>query len=134
MAILLEHIDKIARDKQRAVLFVTFDHKTFPGRNYEHWEARSRLLAWLDEHAIPCQMCMDMAREDGWSAYRGQLYIDVPYDEDDPTFQALNAYIMTEHNEPRTEGVVLYCLPLEVAMRNKHHDAPGFWEKWAETF
>jgi hypothetical protein len=34
----------------------------------------------------------------------------------------------------RFKNVCFYALSLEIAMQNAHHDAPGFWEKWAENF
>jgi hypothetical protein len=30
---------------------------------------------------------------------------------------------------------LLFCyLPLDLAMKNKHHDEPGFWDRWADNF
>ena len=34
----------------------------------------------------------------------------------------------------RNEQVQFFYLPLEHAMRNAHHDEPGFWDKWADNF
>ncbi len=65
MAVAIQHIDKIARDKNRDVLFIEFDREIFPDRDFESWEKRNELIAWLDKHAIPYQMCGPIAREDG---------------------------------------------------------------------
>jgi hypothetical protein len=34
----------------------------------------------------------------------------------------------------KLSGVLFYCLPLELPLKNAHYDEPGFWEKWAEDF
>jgi len=34
----------------------------------------------------------------------------------------------------KIDGVVFCYLPLEMAMKNAHHDEPGFWDRWAENF
>jgi hypothetical protein len=31
-------------------------------------------------------------------------------------------------------GVEPWIFPLEKALENKHHDEPGFWDRWAENF
>ena len=132
---ILKHIDKIARDKQRDVLFVNFkdpnDEFSFEYENFQH---RQDLLQWLDTHKIKYEKCGTIASELGWEAYRGQVYIDLPFDETNEQYVALDKHLMTENNEFKIEGVEFYYLPLEVAMKISHHDEPGFWDKWAEDF
>lgn len=63
-------------------------------------------------------------------SYRGQIYIDVPYDESDQTYINVKNHLENADGSPRITGVILYFLPLEIALENKHHDEPDFWEKW----
>lgn len=66
--------------------------------------------------------------------YLGNIYIDVPFDESDSKYQLVREYLEKPDGTPRDERVRFYYLPLEIAMKNAHHDEPGFWDKWAETF
>jgi hypothetical protein len=134
MPMTIEHIDKIARDKQRDVLFITFDKKVYPSYEYEEYEARQNLIKWFEENDIPYKLCGHYASECGWESYRGQLYIDVPMDEDNPKFQLLNNHLEYEDGTMKIKGVLYMYLSLEIAMKNAHHDEPGFWDKWAEDF
>ena len=134
MPMLLEHIDKIARDLQRDVLFVAFDRDTFPSYEVESYSARNDLLQWLDQNKIIYRECGPIASERGWESYRGQLYIDLPFDEKNKKYQLLDKHLSNEDNTPKIPGVLFFYLPLKVAMKNSHHDEPGFWEKWAENF
>ena len=68
------------------------------------------------------------------AATGGDIYIDVPFDTDNPVFQKLSSYLETPDGVMKIDGVVFCYLPLDVAMENAHHDEPGFWEHWAENF
>jgi hypothetical protein len=130
----IDHIDKIARDKKRDVLYVIF-HKDAPRDfDYEKSAARKKVLAWLDNNQIAYQLCGDVAREDGWAGYRGQIYIDVPFDDNDLTYQKLREFLENPDGTMKIPGVDFCYLPLDHAMKNAHHDEPGFWERWAENF
>jgi len=136
----LEHIDKVARDKQRDVLFVVFgESKTksnvdFFRYDYDNDPKRIKFISWLEENSIPYQECGPIASENGWESYRGQLYIDVPMDEDDERYLKLNNYLEHPDGKRKIDSIGYYHLPLKLAMKNAHHDEPGFWEKWAENF
>ena len=139
MAVLIEHIDAIARKKQRDVLFLEFgvpeDKKSYSfSYEYEQDPIRTEILAWLDAHNISYTMCGDFASENGWRAYRGQIYLDVVPDELDVLYKLLNEYLEDNEGKMKFKGVMYYILSLEIAMQNAHHDEPGFWEKWAENF
>lgn len=131
---LLEHIDKIAREVQRDVLFVGFDQEIFPSYEFNTYEARNDLIRWLDEHEISYKLCGPIASESGWESYRGQLYIDLPFDEKNEKYQLLDKHLCNADNTPKISGVIFYYVPLEIAMKNAHHDEPGFWDKWADNF
>lgn len=131
---LIEHIDKIARDKNRDVLYIKFNEEIFPGYSYEDWPVRNEILDWLNNHGIKAIPCGPVAREDGFESYHGQLYIDVPFDESNPEYITVRDYLGNPSGNMRIPGVTFYLLPLTIAMHNKHHDEPGFWEKWAAEF
>ncbi|MGH8613743.1 MAG: hypothetical protein ACREYF_17425 [Gammaproteobacteria bacterium] len=137
---LIQHIDAIARKKQRDVLFVLFGP---PGRDdllsdydydYEADVRRREIIAWLDKHRISWLPCGEYASTSGYSAYDGRIYIDVPYDEPDATYRLVRDYLENPDGTNRYDDARFCYLPLEKAMENAHHDEPGFWERWAEDF
>ena len=142
----IEHIDAIARKKKRDVIFVEFHQlKKGKGRKnrhpydalvleWEHLSARRKVIEWLDAKAIRWSPCGNFADLDYVLSYRGQLYIDLPYDSELPVFQQLTAFLEKPDGSARIPGVkFLYCT-LEQAMMNAFHDESGFWESWAESF
>jgi len=131
---LIDHIDKIARDRKRDVLYVIFHEDTPRNFDYEKSTARKMVLAWLDENAIAYHACGDVAREDGWRSYRGQVYLDVPFDDNDPTYRKLRELLENADGSMKTPGAHFCYLPLDHAMKYALHDEPGFWERWAENF
>ncbi len=134
MPMLIEHIDKIARDKGRDVLYIVFDEKVFPDFDFEMRAVRKTLIAWFDLNNIKITPCGNVASEHSFSSYHGQLYIDVPYDENHPDYKKVSEHLECADGSFRILGVIFCYLPLEHAMRNKHHDELGFWDKWAENF
>ena len=142
----IEHIDAIARAKKRDVVFVEF-HQLGKGKGrknrhpydalvleWEHLSARRKVIEWLDAKAIRWSPCGNFADLDYVLSYRGQLYIDLPYDSELPVFQQLTAFLEKPDGSARIPGVkFLYCT-LEQAMMNAFHDESGFWESWAESF
>ena len=47
---MLEHIDKIARDKKRDVIFINFNKEIFPSYDWEKYDKRQELIQWLDNN------------------------------------------------------------------------------------
>ena len=133
---LIDHIDKIARDKKRDVLFVIFHKDSEEPWNFEYHDcaAREVVMSWLTANNIPFYPCGHFARENMWMRHLGQLYIDVPFDEIDPSYQKLKNFLENPDGTMKISGVEFCYLPLDHAMKNAHHDAPGFWERWAENF
>ncbi|MFT5709205.1 MAG: hypothetical protein ACI9ES_003513 [Oceanospirillaceae bacterium] len=127
----MEYIDKIARDKNRDVLFLLFkDTSDEPDPfNYENFKHRNEAVEWLTNNNIPFYPCSGVANENSMGEfYNGNLYIDVPYDETDLLFLKLSGYL--EHNDgsQKVNGIIFGYYPLELAMKNKHHDEPDFWD------
>ena len=131
---ILEHIDKIARDKKRDVIYISFAREIFPSYNYKEYDERKKLLEWLENNNIPYSLCGPLASENGWESYRGQLYLDVPIDDESEEYKLICAHMDSPDGSFRIPGVESWIFPLKVALENKHHDEPGFWDKLAEDF
>ena len=91
-------------------------------------------LKWLKEHGINWQECGSVASESCILPYLGNIYLDVPFDENDPQYQLVRDYLENPDGTPRNKRVRFHYLPLNIAIKNAHHDEPGFWERLAETF
>ena len=142
MPMLIEHIDAIARQKQRDALYIKFVPEncaiddgidTWLEHDYRNQPRRAEVLSWFDAHNIPWQICGLVANENIIECpYFGDVYIDIPFDENDPQYQIVRDYLENPDGTMRDKQVYFCYLPLERAMKNAHHDEPGFWEKWAE--
>ena len=134
---ILEHIDAIARCKQRDVLYLTF-FEDRDGRPVElDWqenETRQTVIAWLTANGHAWTPCGEIANERRIQGYRGSIYIDTPFDQADPAYQALIGFLEHPDGSLRLPQMRFWALTLRLAMKNAHHDDPGFWERWAEDF
>jgi len=92
------------------------------------------VLSWLDKNNIPWEKCATFANENYMIGYIGDVYLDFPYDENDPQYKLVCEYLENPDGSMRNENVVWYYLSLEIAMKNAHHDEPGFWKRWADNF
>jgi hypothetical protein len=147
MTISIEHIDAIARKVKRDVLFVIF-HAPHHGENSERiadylfdndfkWEMcgrRQDLIDWLDTRQIEWQPCGHVADPSAMFGYRGQIYINLPFDTSLPAYCALADYLEWPDGRSRFPDATFCALAYEVALENAAHDEPGFWEKWADGF
>ena len=89
---LIKHIDAIARKKQRDVLSIRFHApETVHEYDYEQDPDRLRVMRWLEEQGMAWQPCGPVASESAMLPYRGDVYVDVPYNVSDGRFQALQA-------------------------------------------
>lgn len=134
MSQIIEHIDKIARDKKRDVLFICFDKDEYPSYDYENFKIRDKIIEWLYINQISFEKCANYASEYSWERYRGQLYLDVPIDETKKEYQKVISFFENKDGSMKLKGVTLYYLSLEEALKNAHHDEAGFWDNWAENF
>lgn len=131
---LIEHIDAIARQKGRDVLSIHF-RPGYPealAYDYRKDAERERVIGWLEAQGIPWQPCGDVADEARMMPYVGEVYVDVPFDPAGPHFRKLQTYLENPDGTMRHPRVVFMCLLLEKAMKNAHHDEPGFWDRWGE--
>lgn len=132
---LIPHIDKIGREKQRDVLTLEFhDNRTALYQPYQINESRQIIIAWLNENDISYCMCGPYASETKIEAYRGQIYIDVPYDEANPLYVKLANFLEGSDTSCRFAGIFFRCYSLGYCMKNAHHDLPSSWENFAESF
>lgn len=135
MPALLEHIDAIARKLGRDVLYLDFtDAKPSPCGDYRNHEHRKHILHWLDGEGIAWRECGPFASESVMRAYAGGVFIDVPFDLNDARYRKVQSFLEHPDGTMRFSDVGFYIMSLELAMKNAHHDEPGFWEHWAENF
>lgn len=111
---LLQHIDAIAREKNRDVLFVHFEN--FEEDDQGDDPIRSIVLAWLEDHDIAYEPCMGLEQEGFVDTYSGDIYIDLPFDETEPTYQKLSEYLEDDDGNMMLDGVLFYVLSLETAL------------------
>lgn len=130
----IRHIDAIAREKKRDVLFVIFHENLGDDIDWEELPIRKTIIDWLDKHGMQWECCGHYASENMMCSYRGQIYIDVSFDESNPEYQKLRDFLEHPDGTMRYAGMKFCYDTLDHAMENLHHDAPGFWENWAENF
>lgn len=95
---------------------------------------RKQVIEWLDANNYSWEACGEIASENSMIPYMGTIYIKVPYDLENLDYKKLQNYLENPDGTMRFASAFFNYLPLTVAMKNAHHDVPGFWEKWAETF
>lgn len=134
MPLLIDYIDKIAREKQRDVLFVLLGPPGLDGPDWEHMPIRRQLIEWLESEGIGWKPCGYVANENLICSYHGQIYIDVPFDRNNPGYRKVESWLENPDGTMRHPDATFCYLPLETAMKNAHHDEPGYWERWAESF
>ncbi len=140
---IIDHIDAIARKKQRGVLFLEFhwQDSNCPSENdmdidydYNQGRLRKRIISWPKESCIAWQPCAEYCHENAIVPYMRQIYIDLPYDNNDPQYQRLASFLQKPDGPMRFDKVRFCFLPLRLAMKNSHQDKPGYWERWAANF
>ncbi len=118
-----------------SVLYLAFVRADPPNfEDYEGLESRKRILQWFDDESVPWRECGPYASETTMRSYAGEVFIDMPFDETNPQYQKVQAFLEYPDGTMRFDDVKFYVVPLQDAMKNAHHDEPGFWEQWAESF
>ena len=131
MPMVLQHIDKICREKQRDVLYIGFDVDILNGERPDDLKVRNNIMEWLDKHNVSYVECDGIASDGSMSTfYKGEIYIDVIFDENNEDYKKIVAFLENDDGSMRLPKVTFYRLPLEVAQKNKHHDEPGYWNSW----
>jgi len=103
----------------------------FSDNSYDHNDdaCRTEVLEWLTRNGIPWEKCGPFVTGDGLiSGYKGDVYLDIPFDEQHEQYQLVREYLENPDGTMRDEQVTWYYLPLEHAMKNAYQDEPGFWE------
>jgi hypothetical protein len=130
----IEHIDAIARAKKRDVLYIDFHKNIRDQVNWKSLPLRQQIIDWFDANAIEWRPCAHAGSTQIMMSYKGQIYIDLAFNETDPRYQKVCAYLENPDGTMAFDGATFRYYPLSLAMENAHHDEPGFWEKWAENF
>lgn len=135
---LIRYIDAIAREKKRDVLLIAFgpERGGADAFTYDHNKDRKRaeLLQWLDDQGIAWEKCGPFVTDSFLCGYLGDIYIDVPYDEENPHYLLVRDRIENPDGTMRDhDHIRWYYLPLEYAMKNAHQDEPGYWDRVGEN-
>jgi hypothetical protein len=135
MPMLIHHIDAIAREKKRDVLFLHFENY-IEDKDLED-NARNTVLAWLDEHGIAYTPCMGIEDESIIDGYLGDVYLELPFDEQDPQYQLVQQYLEDDEGNMKIEDVFFFVLSFEVALeieadRKEQNDLEDEFEDDAE--
>ena len=132
---LIEHIDAIARKLQRDVLYLEFMKAQRPHCvDYRSLDSRLRIMQWLDSEGIRWRECGQVASETVMRSYAGEIFINVPFDENNAQYRKVQAFLEYPDGTMRFDDVKFYVVTLQVRMKNAHHDEPGFWDRWADNF
>ncbi|MFQ1043029.1 hypothetical protein [Acinetobacter sp. NIOH-H-8] len=113
---LLKHIDAIAREKDRDVLFVHFENYDHENADAESYHLRQNLMEWLKQRQINFAPCMGIEQPGVIESYSGDLYIDVPFDEAHPIYQMVSEHLEDAEEEMKIPGVLFFVLSLETAL------------------
>lgn len=130
---LIKHIDQIAREKNRDVLTVEFHDRASGFKlDYRQNESRKTILDWFIANDIPHCECGPYASETRMESYRGQIYIDIPYDKSDLLYQKLESFLENPDGSMKFKEAWFRGYYLEDCQQNAHHDEPGFWDSVVE--
>lgn len=123
---LIRAIDEISREKQRDVIFVQFHNfRTGFVADYRTNPSRTAIISWLEEQNITYLPCGGFDSGCIVDGYDGELYIDVPIDENDDDFFKLCEWFLPAVGKRRFENAWLFYLPLAVALLNSEDSAPA---------
>jgi len=112
---LLYHIDEIALEMQHEVIFVDFHHlqQRF---DYQASVSRNEIINWLVANGIPHWECSSLPSGFGSMRYRGEIYIDIAYDRDDPLYRMIESFLENPDGTMRFEGALFRGVTLESCM------------------
>lgn len=116
---ILQNIDEISREMNRDVLLLRFhptDFDEYLEYEYKNDAVRTEILENLKQMEIPFKPCLGFYHPNDFGRWCGQIYLDVPYDENLPMYQRLKEYLEFPDNSMRFETVKFYILKLEQAI------------------
>ena len=146
----LKYIDEIAREKQRDVLYLEFHPKRTVNPNtvetledeikcieserkvqkyrYSEDKVRDEIIENLNKMNVSWKECDGLPT--GYvESYKGQIYLDVPFDMNHPLCKALHEYLEYPDGSTRFPTVRFHFLMFKKAMENVNKDK--FWDEWA---
>ena len=104
----IPHIDAIAREKNRDVLFLHFEDPDSP--------INEIVLAWLEDHEIAYADCLGLEEESLNDHELQHTYIDLAVDEEDALYRELCEYLEDDEGNMKLEGFLFFVLSLETAL------------------
>ncbi|MGE8538773.1 MAG: hypothetical protein ACN6NI_05785 [Acinetobacter sp.] len=122
---LLQHIDAIAREKNRDVLFVHFEHYVHPEQDAN--SARQQFIDWLEQQDIRYMPCLGIEPTVGSEVYSGGLYLDVPFDLQHKTYQKLSEYLEDDQGNMKIDGILFFVLSLGLALELESDGKVSQW-------
>ena len=118
---LVKHIDQLAMDNRRDVLYALFAECFEEGKRfgsmeyYKQSDTRKRLLEFLNENQIGSVECGPPSNSGYMSGYTGDLYIHVPYDENDADYKKVEAFLEKEDGSMKFDDACFYYFTYEWA-------------------
>lgn len=111
---LVDYIDKICRDKKRDVLFLRFGD---PLGGQFPTATRKKIITWLNENAIPYKDCTGYFSNSGYMSADQSIYLDIPYNLDNPQYQKVADYLEDTDGVIKHKGVEFLLLTYERACK-----------------
>ncbi|QBY55533.1 hypothetical protein [Cupriavidus oxalaticus] len=113
---LVEHIDAIARQVGRDVLYLTFFEDSAEVSVRADWEenaSRKEVVGCLDANGYAWKKCGEIASDD-WMVmgYRGSIYIDTAYDREDPVYLKLEHFLENPDGTLRLSKMRFWALSI----------------------
>ena len=108
---LIRDLHEFAFAANRDVLCISFRTKNFPLDNCRRSPMRDEVKKWLIENQIAFMPCCFK----GDLSYCGELYIDLPYDNNNPKYVLLEQYLENPDGTSKLYGVTFYYMTLEEA-------------------
>lgn len=111
---LLHHIDEIACQRQHDVIFVEFHHfDSKRPQDYLTNASRTEIVNWLTDNKIPHWECSSMPSGFGSVRYRGEIYIDVPYNREDSLYLKIESFLENSDGTMRFKNALFRGVTLE---------------------
>lgn len=125
MAVAIKTIDKIAREKNEAVLILDFGLKM--GDDYIKCKHRDETIQWLKDNNIRYECVLPFTTKMLFlGGYFGHLYLDIPLDEDNELFKLVDSHFCNDDTTAKIAGVDLGYIPLEQAMQIAEQDDASY--------